>query len=624
MEVEQLEIREHLRRHPPFSFLDEARLNQVSGSIEIAYFRAGSDIVKLGQEVTDLYYIRQGSVEMFRRSGEFYNRLGEGDIFGQLSLISGRSARYPTRALEDTLIYFVPAAEFRVLFDEVDEFADFVEIEDRTRLRQAGVRSREGSAMMTTRVEQLVHREPVMMRASGSVAEAARHMTEQDVSSILVCADNGEESDSSKLLGIVTDSDLRRRLIAQGLGYDTPISDVMSEQLVSVEADAFLFSAMMAMLRHNVHHLPVMRRLQPIGVIDLSDLAGHETRNSLFVVRSINDQDSLDGMREFLPEVRGSFVRMVNEGASARMIGSAMSMIGRGFKRRLVELAEERLGPPPVPYCVLAHGSMARDEQSLITDQDNALILDDSFDRREHDDYFRQLAEFLCDGLAELNYTLCKGNVMATNPDLRQPLSVWKKRFSGWIQKPDRPALLNSSIFFDLDGVCGETRFADELKQWVADQASQSPGFLGCLAHNAQTRTPPLGFFRDFVLENSGRHRDSLDLKRRGTAPMADVIRVHALASASVAQNSFLRLDDIVAAGFLTGNMVADLRDALEFLAGTQYRHHARQLEKGERPNNKLNPATLNTFDRRNLKDAFRVLSHAQRFLRLRYRAVQV
>jgi len=623
MEVEQLEIREHLRRHPPFSFLSEKDLDRLSQNVEIAYFRAGSDILRLGQDVSDLHFIRQGSVEVFRRSGEFYNRLDEGEIFGQLSLISRRSARFPVRALEDTLIYFIPAAEFRHLFDTVEEFADFVEIQDRTRLRQAGERSREGAAMMTTRVEQIVQREPVMMIASGTVEQAARIMTEESVSSILVCADDGNK-DYPTLLGILTDSDLRRRLIAKGLPYDTAVSEVMSESLVSVESDDFLFAAMMAMLRHNVHHLPVMQRMKPVGVIDLSDLAGHETRNSLFITRSIHDQSDIEGLKQLLPDIRGSFLRMNDESATTRMIGSAIAMIGRSFKQRLLELAEERLGPPPVPYCFLALGSMARDEQSLVTDQDNALILDDEFDPKIHDEYFRQLAEFVCDGLAELGYPYCRGNVMATNDDLRQPLSVWKDRFNGWIAKPDRQALLNSSIFFDLDGVHGETAFADALKAQVAEQASNSPAFLGCLAHNAQTRTPPLGFFRDFVLETSGRHQDVLDLKRRGTAPLVDVIRVHAMASASLAQNSFRRLDDIESAGFLTSSMTADLRDAFEFIAGTQYRHHAQRLEQREAPDNKLNPATLNTFDRRNLKDAFRVLSNAQRFLRLRYRAAQV
>ena len=623
MEVEQLEIREHLRRHPPFSFLSEEDLNRVSMAVEISYFRADSDILCLDQEIADLHYIRQGSVEVFRSNGEFYNRLGEGEIFGQISLIARRSVRYPVRAHEDTLIYFIPDSVFSDLCRRNEAFADFVEVEDRTRMRHAGLQSRAGTEMMTTRVERLVQREAVMLPGSASVTEAARRMTDDGVSAMLVCADD-PPSGHPELLGIVTDSDLRRRVLAEDLPGATPLAEVMSESLVSVEADDYLFAALLAMLKHNVHHLPVMRRLKPVGVIDLADLVGHETRNSLFVVRNIHEQEDLDGLVQLLPDVRGSFVRMVNEGATANMVGSAVATIGRALKQRLLEMAEARLGPPPVPYCFVAHGSMARDEQSLVTDQDNALILDDTFDRAEHDGYFRALAESVCDGLAELRYPYCKGKIMATNPDLRQPLAVWKQRFAEWIGKPDRPNLLKSSIFFDLDGVHGQTQYADSLKQWIADRASRSPAFLGCLAHNAQTRTPPLGFFRDFVLEKSGRHQDFLDLKRRGMAPMVDVIRVHALASASVAQNSFRRLDDIQAAGFLTGSMIADLRDSMEFIAGTQYRHQAENLERGLEPDNRVNPVTLNTFDRRNLKDAFRVLANAQRFLRLRYRVVKV
>ncbi len=623
MEVEQLEIREHLRRHPPFNFLDDDQLNRVSGQVEIAYFRAGSDILTLGQEVTDLHYVRQGTVEVFRGNGGFYNRLGEGDIFGQIALIRGGGARFAVRAQEDTLLYFIPAALFAELCEQSKDFADFVEVEDRTRLRHAGLLSRAGSEMMTTRVERLVHRDPVMLPASASVGEAARLMTEVGVSSMLICADDQPE-EHPRLLGIVTDSDLRRRVIAAELPYATPLSEVMSESLVSVESDDFLFTALMAMLKHNVHHLPVTKRTRPVGVIDLADLVGHESRNSLFVVRNILEQPDLEGLIRLLPDVRGSFVRMVNEGATAAMIGSAVSTMGRSFKQRLLELAEDQLGPPPVPYCFLALGSMARDDQSLLTDQDNAVVLSDDYEPAEHGEYFRDLSEFVCSGLARLGYPLCKGNIMATNPELRQPLAEWKQRFLAWIDKPDRPALLRSSIFFDLDGVYGQTHLADELKQLIAEGASQSSAFLGCLAHNAQTRTPPLGFFRDFVLEKSGKHQESLDLKRRGTAPMVDVIRVHAMASASLSQNSFRRLDDIAAAGFLTASMTADLRDALEFIAGTQFRHHAGNLEQSIAPDNRLNPATLNTFDRRNLKDAFQVLSNAQRFLRLRYRVVQV
>lgn len=620
MEVEQIEIREHLRDHEPFSFLTDEELDKVARSVEIAYFRAGADIIALGDEITDLHYVRSGSVELFRRSGELYNRLGEGDIFGQLGLLTGRRARFPARALEDSLIYFLPGELFRELFDANPAFADFVEVEDRTRLRQAARQAASDNPLMTERAGRLVRHSPVSVPVSTPVQAAAQRMTDERVTSVLVTATDDDE----RLAGILTDSDLRRRVLAEGLPSDTPVGEVMSTELACVRDDQFLFEALLIMLRENVHHLPVLRRERPIGVLDLADLIHHETQNSLFVVRNIFHCRNHDEIEALRPAVSASFVRMVNEDANSHMIGSAMATIGRSFKQRLLELGEERLGPPPVPYCFLALGSMARDDQFLYTDQDNAMVLDDAFDPARHDEYFRELAQYVSDGLHRAGYVYCTGDIMATNPQWRQPLSAWKERFSEWVHRPNSERLLHSSIFFDLDGVAGATSMADELKSLIAREASEERSFLGCLAINANNRTPPLGFFRNFVLERGGRHENSINLKRRGTAPLTDVIRVHALAAGSTAQNSFRRLEDTVANGFLTASMAADLRDSLEFIAMVRARHQAHDAERGGEPNNNIDPETLSAFERRSLKDAFRVLANAQKFLRFRYRPVRV
>ncbi|MCA1779913.1 MAG: DUF294 nucleotidyltransferase-like domain-containing protein, partial [Xanthomonadaceae bacterium] len=580
------------------------------------------------------HYLRSGSIEIFRRNGELYNRLGEGEIFGQLGLMTGQRTRFSVRALEDSLIYFIPAASFRLLFEQVEAFADFVEVEDRTRMRQASSVQSSASEFMTTRVGKLVTREPVMVSESTSLREAARRMADEMVSSLVITADPNTSGGSGAvangsadrpdppiaMLGIVTNSDLVRRAVAAGLSHETPVRDIMSSELISVQKDDFLFEALLVMLRRNIHHLPVLHRLQPVGVIDLADVVGHETKSSLFVVRNIFLQNSVDDLKLLSQAVSASFVRMVNEDANSHMIGSAISAMGRSFKQRLLELAEEKLGPAPVPYCFLALGSMARDEQFIYTDQDNALVLHDDFDAKKHDRYFLDLATFVCDGLAELGYRYCTGGIMATNPRWRQPLAIWKKTFLDWIERPKAEALLHSSVFFDLDGAAGEQRFADELKAWIAEKASQAPRFLGCLSRNALNRTPPLGFFKDFVLEKGGRYENSLNLKRRGSGPLGDVIRVHALASGSRAQNSFRRLEDIAAAGFLTSGMAADLRDALEFISIVRARHQAYDIEAGREPNNNIDPETLSNLERRSLKDAFRVLSNAQKFLKFRYR----
>lgn len=626
MEIEQVEILDHLREHPPFNLLSTDCLEAIAGDVEVAYFRAGSQILALGDEVSDLYFIRSGSVEIYRRDGELYNRLGEGELFGQLALMTGKRARFPVRALEDTLIYFIPESRFRILFEQEEAFADFVEVEDRTRMRQAWSSRQQANQLMTTRVERLVTRAPVIVPADLPVQAAAARLVDEGISAVVVIQPGNptepaqRDSDQPDLVGIVTHSDLARRVVAEGLDLQTPVGEIMSAEPATIHKDSFLFEALLLMLQKNIHHLPVLDRRQPVGLIDLADVVGHETQNSLFVVRSIFIKDSVDGLKSLWPDVEGCFVRMVNEDANSHMIGSAISAIGRGFKQRLLELAEAQLGKPPVPYCFLALGSMARDEQFLFSDQDNALILHDDFDPHEHAAYFEALTSFVCDGLADIGYRYCKGGVMATNPQWRQPLQLWKQKFSAWIGKPRPRALLNSSIFFDLHGVGGDTRMADELKSCIAHQAPRAREFLGCMAANAQRRTPPLGFFKDFVLERSGKYERTVNLKGRGTAPLADIIRVHALAAGSESQNSFRRLEDIRAAGFLTTGMADDLRDSLEIIAIIRARHQARAIEQGLRPHNHINPDVLSSLERRALKDAFKVLSTAQKFLKFRYR----
>ena len=630
MEVEQIEIRNHLQQFPPFSELSEQRLEQVSGRVEIAYFRAGAQILSVGDEVADLHYIRSGAVEIYRRSGEIYNRLGEGDLFGQLALMTGKTARFSVRAIEDTLIYFVPASTFRTLFDEEEAFAEFVEVEDRTRLRQAASEQATASAFMTTKVSRLVRLPPLTINESADIQKAAETMAERAASSLIILADPPENADEAhpsavteeaQMTGIVTSDDLVDRVLAKGLDHALPIREVMTHDPISIDADAFLFEALIIMLRNNVHYVPVLERGRLYGVVDLADVVSLETQNSLFVVRSIFLKNSVEELKALLPNVRASFVRMVNEDANSHMIGSAIAAVGRSFKQRLLELGHEKFGPPPVPYCFLALGSMARDEQIMYSDQDNAMVLHDDFDPKQHGQYFKDLSAFVCDGLAEVGYRYCKGEFMASNKRWRKPLQAWKDEFRNWIQHPRPEALLHGSVFFDLDGVAGELRMADELKAFVAEQASQSPRFLACLARNAQNRTPPLGFFKDFVLEKSGRYQQTINLKRRGTAPLVDVIRVHALASASQAQNSFRRLEDTVAAGFLTAGMAADLRDAMEFISIIRIRHQAAAIEAGRSPDNNIDPENLPSLERRSLKDAFTVLSNAQKFIKFRYRA---
>ncbi|MDO6561946.1 DUF294 nucleotidyltransferase-like domain-containing protein [Amphritea sp. 1_MG-2023] len=629
MQAEQVEIAGFLKQYPPFDELPDTEVDQVACQVEISYYRAGSDIFQFGDEIHDLAVIRSGAVEIYRRNGALYNRLSEGEIFGQLSLLMSQRVRLPARAIEDTLLYFIPESVFMSLCERYDSFAYFVEVDDNM-LHQAVVNKQEKSDLMVSKVTALISRLPVMADTSATIREVAQKMTAAGVSSLLImdCPRDGlneaatmetDQCAEMTLAGIITDRDLRTRVVAPGLDLEASVTDVMTVDPITLDVDAYAFEAMLTMLRYNLHHLPILEDDRPVGVLATSDIIRYESQSSLYMVSTILRQTSVTELAQLQPQINACFVRMVGEGANSHMIGSAMSVIGRTFKQRLLELGEATLGPAPLPYCFLALGSMARDEQLVVTDQDNALILDNRYLPALHGEYFQQLAAFVSDGLDRCGYTYCTGNIMATNPEWRKTRQEWQQTFADWIDNPNPEALLNCSIFFDLDGVWGKLDWAAQLNSFIALKARHSPRFLASLARNALNRTPPLGFFKDFVMEQDGQHGSSINLKRRGTAPLTDLIRVHSLAVGAKVQNSFERLDDVADAGILPPGIATDLRDALEFISMVRIRHQAADVEAGRTPSNNIKPEMLTDFDRRNLKEAFKVLSNSQRFLKFRY-----
>ncbi|QFU21905.1 CBS domain-containing protein [Shewanella eurypsychrophilus] len=622
MEVELLEIRNFIRQYPPFDQLPEKALIEVSKSVEISYYRADSMIIEFDDKIHDLFMIRSGVVEIYRRTGELYNRLDQGCLFGQMGLLTSNKVRYPAKSLKDTLLYCIPENIFDEFCERYDVFADFVEVEGSIRLQQAVEdNSDDANSLTTSKVKTLLSGEPVMLPTTTTIRNVAKIMSAENVSAAIINDPNLSDEGGNSFVGIITERDLCSKVIAQGLDVDTQVVEVMSTELISLDHNAYIFEAMLLMLRYNVHHLPILKNKQPIGLIEVSDIIRYESQNSLLFVSSIFQQNSIEDLIMLSNQLKDCFVRMINEDANSHMVGRAMSEIGRSFKQRLLELAEEKLGPPPVPYCFLALGSMARDEQLIVTDQDNALILDNEYQESLHGDYFKALATYVCDGLAACGYTYCTGDIMATNPEYRKTQLQWEACFSDWIENPNPQALLNCSIFFDLYGVYGRPKWAEQLNAFILRKAKKNNRFLACLARNALNRTPPLGFFKDFVMEKDGRHNNSINLKRRGTAPLADLIRVHALAIGSQSQNSFDRLEDIIEAGILPPLKGKDLQHAMEFISLVRIRHQALDIESDQEPDNNIEPENMSDFERRNLKDAFLVLSSAQNFLKFRYSA---
>ncbi|MCW8906004.1 MAG: CBS domain-containing protein, partial [Sedimenticola sp.] len=293
MHAEQLEIAGFLLNHPPFDELPEEVLNELAQQVEVSYYRSGSDILTLSEPIQELYVIRKGAVETYRRTGELYNRLADGDVFGQVSLMMNQRVRFPVKAIEDTLVYCIPFELFQDYCDRFETFADYFESENNSLLRKAVSDYQDNNDLTSVKVKELITRDLVTVPDSASIRQAAEIMTEQHISSLLVINPNPDDSDTPGPDGIVTDRDLRERVLATGLSPDSSVAQVMSRVMVTLDDNAYVFEAMLLMLRNNIHHLPIMHRQQPVGVLALSDLVRHESQSSILLVRSIFNMTSV-------------------------------------------------------------------------------------------------------------------------------------------------------------------------------------------------------------------------------------------------------------------------------------------------------------------------------------------
>ena len=617
MEIELLEIRDFLAQHAPFDVLPGETLDALPRKLIVRYLRRGSRFPPPDSETAYLYILRSGAIEVRDHEDQLREKLGEGDLYPHACQQEAAPGGLSAVTTEDSLFYLLPCQALKALREDSVSFDRHFSHSLRERLGHAvgtvlGAGAQQLGAL-TTEVADLVGREPVTIDANSSIQAAAQLMTAERVSSVMVVKEG-------QLIGLVTDSDLRRRCLAAGVSTERPVRDIMTRELETVPHNSLLSEALLTMTRLRVHHLPVKDNDTLSGMITASDLVRYQRSNAAFIASAIGKARSLAELVQLGIRLPGVQLQMSRSGATARHIGEAIASLTDAITGRLIEIAEQQLGPPPLPFVWLAGGSQGRREQTIHTDQDNALVVADAM-TPEHEAYFAELTRSVCDGLDACGFVHCPGEAMASNPRWRQPLHVWQDYFDDWIQHPEPKALMLSSIFFDLRPVHGEAALFESLqKRWLA-ASRDNRIFIAYMVANALTHRPPLGLFRHFVLIHDGVHDDTLDTKHRGLVPIVDVARVYALSEGLPAVNTSERLQAARACGALSEEMSANLQDAFEFLASLRIRHQAEQIRRGETPDNYLAPAELSQLERKHLKDAFVVIKDIQDTLENRYQA---
>ncbi len=614
----------------PFNGLDMETLQRVAHHITVDFFPKGTRLLTAGQSKPDhLYLIQQGGVRCFLLDDEGIVRLkdyrGEGACIGALPIIRGTAANLDVETVEDTFCFLLPKEIFLDLLRHqhgfthyyLKNFSEKIVTTAYTELRRhkMGRRGDDDLHLFTIRAGDIIKEEPLKVPLDATIQEAAETMTKYKVDSLLIHA----RDDQEHIKGIITDRDLRIKVVARGLDYHTPVSNIMSSPVVRILSMTTCFDALVQMMSSGLHHLAVERKNRIIGVITSHDITVLQGTSPYALFKEIGKQRHIKGLYPLAQTIPEVIRNLIKEGARASHVARMISLLNDQILERMLTLLEEELGPPPLPYCWLLMGSEGRREQTFKTDQDNAIIYADPAgekQKKKAEEYFKIFAAKGIDHLVNCGYPLCPGEIMGTNPKWCQPISVWKNYFSSWLAAPGSEEILLVTIFFDFRGGYGTISLASELRQHLADVSPYQELYLFHLAGECLNSGVPLSFFRNFIVGRHGEQKNKLDIKTQGITPFVNFARVMALKYGVKETNTLSRLRVLNKEGHVSDDLHHSIKEAYELQMQLRLIHQLTQIEAGHLPDNYIEPAKLSDLEKRMLKDSFRLIELIQSVLK--------
>ena len=602
-------VADFLRQTLPFNALPEGEIDRIVHDMEIGYFRNGHVFNEKTRE-EGLRILRSGAVEIRSQDGELLDRLAEGESFALSGLLQ-QEPGVQAVLIEDSLIYFLPQEDYQQLRSNYRTFDRFFHGQRSRRLFRA-TRSMVSPDSMLVPITSLMATDLVTTTTGTPVCELAELMSKRRVSSALVL-------DDERLVGIVTDRDLRTRVLAARLPPETPVADIMTPDPEHLSEKATIFDATLLMTRHGMHHLPVVRDEKAVGILTTSDLISARQDDPVYIVQRLTRQESVSSMQAVLRDIPQFLLRWNDAGVPAEQVSHILTAISDAVTNRLIEMAVRELGPAPVPYAWICFGSQARAEQLLNADQDNGLIISNEATDADME-WFEALAHRVSDGLNDCGYVSCPGNVMATNPFWRRRLSGWYEAVDHWVSSFNPNSVMEISIAFDLRTVNGDDELTHQVQSHMLNRVQANSIFQAALAENVLEATPPIGIFRRLVVERNGDHKDTLNIKKRGLLPIIEITRLNALAAGIDRINTLERLQELARSKRMTRYDSRNLQDALRFLMQVRLQIQADQIREGEDLSNHCNPQKLPKLAREQMRDAFQLVDSAQKSVRLAYR----
>ncbi|MDE1530115.1 putative nucleotidyltransferase substrate binding domain-containing protein [Pseudomonas carnis] len=613
-----------LQRFPPFNQMEQAHLAFLVEQCQLRFYGPGDSILKpSGGPVEHFYIVKQGRVVGERPdSADTTFEIATGECFPLAALLGERATRTEHKAAEDTFCLQLNKPAFIKLFALSSPFRDFAlrgvsSLLDQVnqQVQQKAVETLGTQYSLNTRLGELAMRHPVTCSPHTPLREAVTLMHEQQVGSIVIV------NEHKAPLGIFTLRDLRQVVADGASDFSQSIAGHMTQAPFYLSPEHSAFDAAIAMTERHIAHVCLVQDQRLCGVVSERDLFSLQRVDLVHLARTIRNAPRVENLVAIRGEIGQLVERMLAHGASSTQITHIITLLNDHTVCRVIELTLAEKGDPGVPFSWLCFGSEGRREQTLYTDQDNGILFEakDAVEAAEKRELLLPLAQHINQSLALCGFSLCKGNIMAGNPELCLSRVEWARRFGAFIREATPENLLGSSIYFDLRVVWGEERGCEQLRQGILDQVADNRLFQRMLAENALLRRPPVGRFREFVLTRKHGEKATLDLKVQGLTPFVDGARLLALANGIHANNTLERLRQLVDKAVIDPLDGAAYEEAYHFIQQTRMQQHQLQTRENLPYSNRVDPDSLNHLDRRILRESLRQAQRLQSSLSLRY-----
>lgn len=594
-----LDVARFLGLHAPFSGLEATRLERVAAAVEVDFYTPGTVVIAQGGEPSEhVYVVRRGAMELVDRD-RVVDVLGEGDLFGFPSMLSGEPPIHEVRAREETLCYLVPDFEARSVFSGPSGM-QFLTMALRQRV---SVTSTDASEEWET-LGDIPLGALVTIDANTTIVATAKKLTEARATAAVVV--NGDD------VGIVTDRDIRAKVVGAGVSPDGPVADIATRKARTARTDERTETAIVRMLELGIHHLPLVDEAGVVvGMVTDLDLMAQRRRQSFRLRSEIERATDVEAVAAAANRVQETLIPMIRAGVDVDHLDVVTATLFDAITTRLVELAQSTLGAPPVPFAWIALGPSGRREQGFRSSQDHAIVYGGA--STEPDAWFRGLAESVSDGLARSGFELSPSQILATEPEWRGPEAGWRDRVTRLMSIDDPATASAASAAFDGRVITGALELGPLFRDAVA-HAARTDSFLDRLRLAIVDMQLPVGFFDGRVVSEDS-EAVAFDVDMAAIKPITDMARLFSLSAGIQSVGSVRRLREATAEGVLDAEIAEGLGEALELLRELRTEHQAEQWTQGRRPDTTVQAAQLGPLERRALRDAFRLVRDVQRSL---------